>query len=271
MVAAIGYRKSSFLSSPEWLTEPWKTYPKTQLDTIGDVLIAIPEILEEFDLLSAAPHMSTAEKRADQLKSKCWRFDENLRKWKEAYIRLISTRPLAREMQNIHISMDTAAEDDLPDIFIAYGLAPLQGMALYWAACALLYETMRALFELFPSTNLGEVEELKSPRMDGKVYCVCVVRSARYFLHPDTGLISTLAIGFPLGCIAQAICTRNSCFENFAEESEWFRRVVNGKHTEAGSAWMRAYLDKILDMKWHSDEDERKHHRSTAPVSYVTT
>jgi hypothetical protein len=252
------------------LSEPWQTYPKTHIDTIGDILISLPEILEEFDILTSTPNTPIIEQRADRLKSKCWRFDEKLRKWKESYIRLLSSRPLLQQTQNLYTSMNTTPEDDLPDIIIGYGLSPLHGMTLYWAACALLYETMRALFDYFPSVNLGEVEELKSPRMDSKVYCVCVVRSARYFLHPDTGLISALVIGFPLGCVAQAICSRNSCFENFenfASGSDWFRRVVNGKHIEAGNAWMTAYLEKILDKKWHSDENERKHHRSTAAVS----
>ncbi|OIW34063.1 hypothetical protein CONLIGDRAFT_568954 [Coniochaeta ligniaria NRRL 30616] len=79
--AALLNRKSSFLSSPEWLTTPWELHPKSPFDHLLDILTTLPSLLSRADRIF--PHDPTLQRRllAQDLLTNCLSLSRQLAAW----------------------------------------------------------------------------------------------------------------------------------------------------------------------------------------------
>lgn len=236
------------------MTKPWNNWRKSVADTVNDVFIFIPEILEEFDFLAKLERSHEVLALASLLREKCWSLDAQLQQWLGGTT-LCFNSFLGPE-QAIDFSIDTDSTEDLPSRLIRHGLAPLFTMTLYWSACLTLYGSMQEIFTMFPPERSSETETLYSQRMDPTYYCVNIARSVPYFLHEATGLASAMGIAFPLGCLAQylrhqMLTASASPAKQKLEEIEHALEEVSMTPT---GAWITSFLsDLVSDIDYPRD------------------
>ena len=79
--AALLNRKTSFLSSPEWLSTPWELHPKSPFDLLLDILVFLPSLFSRADRIF--PHDPTIQRRlmAQDLLSNCLSLERQLAAW----------------------------------------------------------------------------------------------------------------------------------------------------------------------------------------------
>jgi hypothetical protein len=168
-------RKKSFLSDLRWKTVPWKYRAKSQKDTLLDILVNIPTLLEECDLLRSYEEMpSKLVSRQQLLIGKCWLCQKRLIHWYENLI-------LYKDLKPIDKAESAAVENmDLGSVHL---------LTLYWSTCAILYGIWHEA--------LGR--KTKCPRRAYVVfYCRKIVRAISIFLDPAVGTFRAYLASFPL-------------------------------------------------------------------------
>ena len=110
-------RKRSFLSSYEWKTIPWCGLEKTPKDTLMDVLVDIPELLEELDALYSLCYTETSSNRYHAFLGRITDFERELQSW---YDHTSEANPW--------LSTDTLLSHN------EVGLAAAHLKAVYWTA-----------------------------------------------------------------------------------------------------------------------------------------
>ncbi len=232
IIAAIVQRKSTFLSSPAWLTRPWsdKGVPKTWGDRLTDAMTALPLILELYDLVDGGKSYEVQrqrQKHMQKLIDQCRETNEALQNWfactrEDAKPQILKTmRPL---------------NDDYPFSY-RYQFANhlfAQALVMYWTSCLILHSIIRDvnLLLLNPAgdpgwetdeqragnfdSNLGgdmkfgltvtsDIEEGKAklaalqPYINPRQHALSIAQSALYFLQPDMGALGGSYVKFPLG------------------------------------------------------------------------
>ncbi|KAF2261723.1 hypothetical protein CC78DRAFT_499687, partial [Lojkania enalia] len=149
-ILALQVRKSTFLASPEWITEPFMGKQKTLVDSICDLLVALPGIVEEFDKLISARSSLNIDNRAEKLKQRCWALDERLQCWYRTLIVRFSSLLTAEESNHVLSGIGGPPQKELLDILMRYDTEPLLALALYWPCCLILYGMVPVLYRKFP-------------------------------------------------------------------------------------------------------------------------
>jgi hypothetical protein len=177
-VLAIRSRKKSVLSTPEWKIIPWELHAKTQKDRLLDILIEIPTLLEESDLLLRSSNETQEDKyyRRQRLIDHCWLCDEQLTAWHETVTIYKNSQPFNNAQESILV--DTM---DLGSVHL---------MTLYWSTCILLYSVLRQA--------IGPESKLLPERTDIKTYCRKIVRAMPIFFHPAVGAFRAYLSTFPM-------------------------------------------------------------------------
>jgi hypothetical protein len=142
-------RKRSFLSSHEWKTIPWRGLEKSPKDTLFDILVEIPELLEGLDTLYLLNDAEIRSNLRHSFLEKLKGFEEALQSWYE------------------HTSLTT------PWICInsllshnGVGLAAVHLMAVYWTARLVLFNTRRLpIFPRNEATDCANAEKLQAQIM----------------------------------------------------------------------------------------------------------
>ncbi|KAL2204887.1 hypothetical protein CC79DRAFT_1335467 [Sarocladium strictum] len=139
-------RKRSFLSSPEWKTIPWQGIDKTPKDTLLDIFVDIPEVLEGLDALYG---LDDNPPKRDHLRhsflERVTGYERELQNWYEQTSR---TDPW--------ICVDTSHPRN------EVGLAGAHLMALYWSARLALFNTRRLpIFPTNKAQNMADAEVFK--------------------------------------------------------------------------------------------------------------
>lgn len=132
-------RKRSFLSSHEWKTIPWQGIDKTPKDTLLDILVDIPELLEGLDALYSLDH--NVKKRNHLRHSFLERLMELERELQEWYEQTSHTDPW--------ICVDA------PHPHNEVGLAAAHLMTLYWTGRVALFNIR--LLPIFPSDKAQDL------------------------------------------------------------------------------------------------------------------
>lgn len=194
MVVALAARKATFLASPEWTSIPWKGCEKYPFETITDILLQFPGVLEEYDVIVTQARSPEMIDQASELRQKCWGFHDLLLHWYEKVVAQSLEQPEPD-------GPGWTPQKDLADVLEKQDIALLCPVALYCSACILLYDTMKGLFGLYPPDDPLELELLASRRLDPKHYALCILSIVPYFLPKEGGVVTALAIAFPLGCV----------------------------------------------------------------------
>lgn len=79
----MSWKKTSYLSKPEWKTIPWRLRSKTLLDKLLDVFVDVPTILEEFNQLLAIKDPTSSDLFRAGLRSRSHNVLEGLTAWRQ--------------------------------------------------------------------------------------------------------------------------------------------------------------------------------------------
>lgn len=145
---------------------------KTQKDSLLDILVEIPTLLEESDILRSCDDPDDKEHLQGKLINSCWLCDKQLVKW-------YSTA--------WHKELKPFNPEDL--LINAEDLGWAHLMTLYWATCIMVYSVMREV--------VGSGIQLPE-RADVKIYCQKIIRAVPIFFHPAVGTFRTHLATFPV-------------------------------------------------------------------------
>lgn len=115
-------RRRSFLSSHEWKTIPWQGLEKSPKDTLFDILVEIPELLEEIDTLYALYDAKLRLNLCHTFLEKLMGFEKALQSW----------------YQHTSLTMPWLCNNTLLS-HNEVGLAAAHLMAVYWTARVVLF------------------------------------------------------------------------------------------------------------------------------------
>ncbi|KAF6801033.1 hypothetical protein CSOJ01_12035 [Colletotrichum sojae] len=177
-IAACMSRKRTFLSDDAWKTIPWTKVLKTPKDSLLDILTDIPVLLEEADLLKNDPRTSTRQRFLEAYQ----RLDTEMVWWLDNLAPPYQTLAALRER---NFSSPSADE-----------LAVAHVMTHFWAACILVYSTLRSSLPHLAA----EKESLElAQRTDPRPYCLDIANTVEAFFQPEAGTFGMHAAPFPLG------------------------------------------------------------------------
>lgn len=174
IIAAIRTRKACILNNVEWKTVPWEKYPKTPKDMLLDILVGVPEILEDVDKLTDDP--ANGELLASTV-VKCMQLDAELKIWASHHSDLI---------------YEPAVEEPVAFTFADLSTAYLT--LFYWTTCLILYESMEAISALSPPTPPTSIS-YPPPR----TFARRIALSVPYFFDSQRGVWGAVSVAFPMG------------------------------------------------------------------------
>jgi hypothetical protein len=178
-IIGVRTRKPTVLDEEQWKTIPWQGRVKLASDTIIDILLEIPEILGQLDLLDT---LSPDDDRYNDLRlkatAKCWMIHHKLEAWSK---------------QNSHEVYTTDVEVPVPIEFLNLGIASLS--LRYWATATLLYQSLDRALRFSLNQDLTPYVD----RPQGRRFARLIVRSVSWMFRKENGIMGATAISFPLG------------------------------------------------------------------------
>jgi len=195
-------RKQCVLSDPGWKTIPWRLTKKTLKEILVDILVDLPTLLEDVDVMAAMTDPGTKQIQKETLASRVWVFDKRLTDW---YLSV----PLPRELGMLDIEdADSMRAEDLTLAHI---------MTLYWCTCLVLYRTM---------TEVVEPDFVLPEHADSSIYCKKIIQAIPIFLHPVVGTYRVHLATFPMGLCMNylARCDPHEMTTERALLASYFRR-----------------------------------------------
>lgn len=76
-------RRDTFVSGPDWMTIPWENHPKSNLDKLFDIVLALPAIFHQSDLLILQQPTLTRRFKAQQLLQQCLLLERRFLQWQQ--------------------------------------------------------------------------------------------------------------------------------------------------------------------------------------------
>ncbi|KAK5653947.1 hypothetical protein OQA88_7872 [Cercophora sp. LCS_1] len=162
-ISALERRRRCVLDTAEWKTLPWSEIPKTPKDLLLDIMVEMPGFLEHLNTLNACTDATLQDKLQEDLRAKCWQYDEKLARWRDT---VGITDP----------SYQIYSGNTLPSVEL---VSVSQLMSLYWCICVVVYSTLHF-------TSGSAAAELL-PHMDPRLYCRRIAGAIPILLHPLAG------------------------------------------------------------------------------------
>jgi hypothetical protein len=191
-IAACMLRKRTFLDTPEWKTIPWTRHPKTPKDLMIDILMEIPAVLEDLDLLRSNTHLQDGAN--NQL--------EIYRRFMETYVRV--------DRQLIWWLETLAPLDQLNELQLRDYENPTVGdfvtaniMGLFWACCILTYGALHLAISCSPPSVYEYPEIDLDEHTNPRPYCTKIADIGKIFLQSSVGIISIFSAPFPIAIALQ--------------------------------------------------------------------
>lgn len=185
---ALKTRKKLFLSDPAWKTLPWSQHDKSPRDHLLDILVDIPSLFKELDIMGSYSNPSEEER----LKRRIWkgylRLDRLLVDWH-------ATHAPSEAMSPWHLD-----GVEIPQSITPVGLAAAHLMTLYWTTSIVLYSLVRDVF-LSATSNSNRPppqEDDRSADNDPSISCRNLIRTIPIFFHPDAGTYRIHLATFPI-------------------------------------------------------------------------
>ncbi|UKZ82882.1 hypothetical protein TrVFT333_010682 [Trichoderma virens FT-333] len=187
VLPSIYRRKKSILSSPAWKHIPWSLVPKSATDSLVDILVDIPIVLEKWDDLQGETNPGEKQKLQEALLQTCWKYDRDLLAW------FTSFGPV-----KVAEDFDYNAQISTKDIARAHTLN------LYWTTCLILYNVMCR----------AAVSQTELPaRIDPLICCRHIARSLPIFLKKSSGWWGLSVALFPMGMALRFLATKKDSEE----------------------------------------------------------
>lgn len=155
ILQALDRHQSTYLATPDWLSKPWSTHPKSRLDQVFDFCSLAPEIFQHADKIDGlSPH--DALHKMIHLVDRCWKIDAALGQF---YTELESNalgplywHKLAREN---NLPEDVEAGKVFPVAFHFPNLYIATTMMYYWSTLLMLRAGLCGLYQAIASVGLN--------------------------------------------------------------------------------------------------------------------
>ncbi|KAL4882204.1 hypothetical protein BJY04DRAFT_217529 [Aspergillus karnatakaensis] len=170
----IRQRKKCFLADLEWKTIPWLLKDKTPRDHLLDMLVDIPGLFENIDLMKACTDSSVQEISRQKILDSFLRIHQDLITWH--LLRAPDYEPVSKT----------------PETFSPEQVAGAHLMTTFWATFIIVTSNIRALWTF--KSEEGEFE----PIFDLDTCCAGIIRTLPLFAHPDLGLFRTHLTTYPM-------------------------------------------------------------------------
>lgn len=167
-MTALGKRKKTFLSDPDWKKIPWVHVKKTPKDLLLDILVDIPTLFEALDTM---PHCKDPKQKA------------GCQEW--LYMEYVSLeKRLARWHARFSSDFVTYEENStVQDAVMPQMLAAAHLSTLYWATCVILYGMVGKVLMV----KHGE-KRVRGRYVDPEFFCQDILKVIPLFLHFSTGI-----------------------------------------------------------------------------------
>ncbi len=216
---AIHMRKRTILSEPRWKTIPWRDIPKTPKDLLIDILVEMPTLLEDLDLMKECKDQESWKVSQYKLSQRCWDFERKLLKWQ---VDVGVTDPTySLDVDHTPFSLDLVAASHI--------------MCLYWSICIIVYGTLHIISD--SHVNL-------SGHTDPRWYCRRIAEAVSVLLHPLSGVYGVHLTSFP---VAQVLRYLNAADGPIVSKEknmilDVFRRSGHGKTVDIFVASINATM-----------------------------
>ncbi|KAL0933762.1 C6 zinc finger domain protein [Colletotrichum truncatum] len=210
-ISHIKQRRRCPLSQPVWKTVPWQYHPKSAKDSLVDIFVDIPGILEDLDLFRSCDEGPEKEERQKKLIRECWRIDAELMSWLDS----LSPQEEFKALEARGLENPTTC-----DVVVA------SAMCLFWTTCILAYSTLRMAFGPNPGVELPE-------RTNPRIYCTKIANMVDVLFHPAAGTYGIQSAPLPIG---MSLVYLNSTEEGFNSQEK--KKLVSffGKRANNGIA-----------------------------------
>lgn len=208
MIAGIALRKPIFLADSAWCTIPWQISPRNLRDELCDILLSIPDILLDQDLLlhsltglGTNSHVFETHTKAQEHIYRCILVATQLQGWERRAIDMGQAKSSTRTAGLI-------GPLTLLEICKDHGYGFFHIVNQYWAACIILYgstrlakrHVMAATCTLQPQPlpammKLPEIPVWMNPQPAASNIAEC----ASHYFAEEAGLFGVLQANFPIG------------------------------------------------------------------------
>ncbi|KAF5522109.1 hypothetical protein CGCA056_v006564 [Colletotrichum aenigma] len=220
-IAGCMSRKRSFLSDMAWKTVPWAKIPKTPKDVMLDILIDVPAVLEEVDILKSNP----SDYNCQRFMKTYQRLDREIVWWLE---NLSPPTDILHELHERKYKNPTADE-----------LAVAHVMTCFWTVCILVYSSLHAV--LSSTFNLPGIEVMEqAERTNPRQYCLLIADAVEVFFQPEAGTFGMHAAPFPIGMAIKYLMLT----EGFSSKD--CMRLIGYFSRQSGGAAMGSFLANTL-------------------------
>ena len=202
-IAALKARKRSVLSYVEWKTVPWRHQRKSPKDLLIDILVDIPSLLEDVDIMQACKDANSKEEQRQRLLGRCYLFDRRLAEWYSSQWPDGTSPPSYRPNTPLGEVCSLKLED----------LSSAHLMTLYWSTCLALYITMPLV--------LGAGDALPE-HADPRIYILKITDTLPLLLHRDVGVFRLHLATFPMGVVYK-------CLQAMAPDEMVEQRIILAK------------------------------------------
>lgn len=233
----------------KWLTRPWQGLHKTYYDTMLDIIITIPGMLESYDTLTAATPASDTLEQVSNLRIECQDIAAALDAWQDT---LSTACPsfTTSEANILRTQIDSLPLEDLPDVLIRYGPWYLFTWCMNWAVRIPVYCTALQIYHRFPHT---QAEPILTPPVSRGTYCLAIARSVKYFLQLDqVGMLMEMAMRIPVSFVQKVLADpqlRSSGGRKMVEAEEILQNVGRVKSVLA----FRGVTEDLQDQSFMTD------------------
>ncbi|KAF2711306.1 hypothetical protein K504DRAFT_374400, partial [Pleomassaria siparia CBS 279.74] len=238
IILGITTRKATPMDTEKWKSVPWEGREKLPMDSLIDILAAIPELLEGQDKVATCPNHER-ETHMERLVQKCQKTDIEMDAW------FFANRDKLWEPE-----IEEPVPITFPDLVTAYLTV------LYWTACLLLYEAIIDTDALLPMPPAFYQPPWQPEKRDLHFYAYRIVRALPYFFRPSSGVWGAVMIAFPVG-VVRRVLSRKSSESDQAYEALFAMAWMHGNLPAA----IKTFLTSI------QGEIERRTHKISEPRS----
>ena len=236
------------------MTGPWKNRPRDAIDTAMDVLVKLPGVLEEWDLISTRQPNNETLCRAKVFKRYCLEIDSELRSWYSNFVSLFGHEYPYDAAVLIRGMNCPAQQADIPEILARIGLHHLHAMTIYWTSCTILHATIDLVNNMFPAATDIDREIPGTAGTSILKYLILLGHSAKYFLRSELGLLGTLSISHTTTCLVRTLHAHQSCSPKIDPiDLEQLKHVMGVMRGLSGFETWRMWKCGMDDWKYDKD------------------
>lgn len=197
-------RSSGFFTNSAWTTVPWTRHPKTLRDELFDLVVMLPDSLQQQEALYEAMSNATGDAAVNKViidgihvLKQCMSLGTKLRIWEQKTISL--ARDARMEESDRDLTLFKVSKD--------HGFAFFYLVTIFWTACLLNYGSTWLTYQRIscvarnainpPTDDLSTIEI--PCWMNPEPYAAYISKISSHFFSEQAGLWGSSAASLPLG------------------------------------------------------------------------